>query len=132
MLASTSIEPTPLEISRAPIIVTEEAKEPELLGEFILTAYCSCEVCCGEWAKNRPNGIVVGATGEELVAGYSIAVDPTVIPYGTELIIDGQIYEVMDCGGDIKNNRIDVYFSSHDEAVEFGVKHVDVYQKILN
>lgn len=132
MLANTSIEPTPLEMSRAPIIVTEEAKEPELLGEFILTAYCSCEKCCGQYANKRADNIVKGASGEELIAGYSIAVDPTVIPYGTELIIGGQEYEAMDCGGDIKDNRIDVYFNSHEEAVEFGVKHVDVYQKILD
>ena len=46
--------------------------EPEYLGEFRITAYCSCEICCGKWAENRPDGIVYGASGEELVAGVSV------------------------------------------------------------
>lgn len=97
------------------------------LGEFKLTAYCSCEKCCGIWAYNRPNGIVYGAIGEELQEGYSIAVDPNVIPYGTEVVINDRIYKAQDCGGAIKGNRIDLYFDSHEDALEFGVKHEEVF-----
>lgn len=100
------------------------------LGEFKLTAYCSCPICCGEWAYNRPNGIVYGSTGERLREGYSIAVDPNVIPYGTEVIINGHTYKAQDCGGAIKRNRIDVYFEDHNEALKFGVQYAEVFLKM--
>lgn len=108
----------------------EEKKEYESLGEFKLTAYCSCEKCCGIWAYSRPNGIVYGAIGEELKEGYSIAVDPNVIPYGTEVVIYGKTYKAQDCGGAIKGNRIDVYFNDHDDALEFGVQYADIFIKL--
>lgn len=97
------------------------------LGEFKLTAYCPCEICCGIWANNRPNGVVYGAIGEELKERYSIAVDPNVIPYGTEVIINGNVYKAQDCGGAIKGNRIDVYFEDHNKALEFGVQYAEIF-----
>ena len=110
--------------------------EPELihLGEFKLTAYCSCNKCCGVWAEDRPldeygNEIVIGSTGEVLRSNYSIAVDPDVIPYSSIVIINGTEYEAQDTGGTINGNRIDVYFNSHEEALEFGVQVADVYLK---
>ena len=111
---------------------TNQAIEPVSLGEFKLTAYCSCAKCCGKWAYNRPNGIVYGAIGEELKEGYSIAVDPSVIPYRTEVIIDGHTYKAQDCGGAIKGNRIDVYFNNHQEALNFGVQYKEVFVKSEN
>lgn len=98
-----------------------EDSEPYNLGEFKLTAYCPCSKCCGKWA----NGIT--STGVTAKAGRTIAVDPKVIPYGTEVIINGHTYIAEDCGGAIKGNRIDVYFDSHSEALKFGVKYADVY-----
>lgn len=106
-----------------------QAIKPVSLGEFKLTAYCSCAKCCGNWAYNRPNGIIYGAIGEELKEGYSIAVDPNVIPYRTEVIIDGHTYKAQDCGGAIKGNRIDVYFNNHNDALEFGVQYAEVFLK---
>lgn len=110
--------------------VDAQAVEPVSLGEFKLTAYCSCKICCGIWAINRPNGIVYGAIGEELKEDYSIAVDPDVIPYRTEVIINGNTYKAQDCGGAIKGNRIDVYFEDHNDALEFGVQYAEVFVKI--
>jgi 3D (Asp-Asp-Asp) domain-containing protein len=107
-----------------------QAVKPVNLGEFKLTAYCSCSICCGKWANNRPNGIVYGAIGEELKEGYSIAVDPNVIPYRTEVIINGRTYKAQDCGGAIKGNRIDVYFEDHDDALEFGIQYSEVFVKM--
>lgn len=103
--------------------------EPELisLGEFRITAYCSCYKCCEQWALNRPGGIVKGASGKELIAGYSIAVDPKVLPYGTKVVINGKTYEAMDCGGAIKGNRIDIYCNSHSDTYEIGVKYSEVF-----
>ena len=111
-------------------VVLESKKES--LGEFKLTAYCSCEKCCGKWALNRPkdeNGkdIVYGSTGAILVAGTSIAVDPSVIPYGSQVEINGHTYTAHDTGGAIKGNRIDVYFDNHQEALNFGVQYAEVF-----
>lgn len=110
--------------------VDTQAAKPVSLGEFKLTAYCSCEICCGKWAYNRPNGIVYGAIGEELKEGYSIAVDPNVIPYRTEVIINGKTYKAQDCGGAIKGNRIDIYFEDHNDALEHGVQYAEVFVKM--
>jgi len=113
-----------------------EPEEPETisLGEFRLTAYCSCERCCWKWALNRPvdeagNQIVIGASGERLIAGVSIAVDKEVIPYGSTVVINGKEYIAHDCGGSIKEKRIDVYTSSHESALEFGVQYAEVFMK---
>lgn len=108
----------------------KEKIEPINLGNFKLTAYCPCSLCCEEWAYNRPNGIVYGAIGEELKEGYSIAVDPNIIPYRTEVEINGKTYKAQDCGGAIKGNRIDVYFESHTDALSFGVQYADVFIKM--
>ena len=102
------------------------------LGRFELTAYCSCYKCCGEYALNRPkdeNGkdIVIGSIGERLYQGVSIAVDPNVIPYGSKVLINGKEYIAHDCGGAIKQNRIDVYFNNHSDARVFGRQWHDVY-----
>lgn len=91
------------------------------LGWFKLTAYCACEKCCGEYA----NGYT--ATGTLATEGRTIAVDPSVIPYGTQVSINGHIYTAEDCGGGIKQNRIDIFFGSHDAALQFGVGEAEVF-----
>ena len=97
----------------------------EPLGGFTLTAYCPCAKCCG-----KTDGIT--ATGTTAAEGRTIAVDPRVIPYGSTVTIyyeDGTVhtYTAEDCGGAIKENRIDVLFSSHDAARAFGVQSAMVY-----
>lgn len=123
-------EPTPevevIEAGAEVIGVGEPTGEWVSLGTYTLTAYCPCTKCCGQFA----NGITsTGVTAREL---HTIAVDPKVIPYGTEVLIDGIIYTAEDCGGAIKNNRIDVYFDSHQEALNFGRQRADVYVKVVN
>lgn len=102
------------------------------LGEFCLTAYCSCSICCEQYAGNRPidkdgNEIVYTASGKIAKSDYTIAADPSVLPYGTIVYINGHQYEVQDCGGVIKGNRIDIYFDNHEDACEFGMQYADVY-----
>lgn len=127
ILFSCSVEATPVPVTMDLIPqVTDETQMTDL-GEYKITAYCSCSKCCDSYGDDRPDGIVYGASGRELIAGYSIAVDPRVIPYGSLIVINGVTYRADDCGGAIKGNRIDVYFSSHDEALEFGVQYADVY-----
>ena len=67
------------------------------------------------------------ATGTIPAEGRTIAVDPSVIPYGTQVYIDGYgVYVAEDCGGAIKGNRIDMYFESHQAACQFGVQRLYV------
>ena len=54
--------------------------------------------------------------------GVTIATDPDVIPMGTEVEIDGHIYIAQDVGGAISGNRIDLYFDSHEDALQWGVQ----------
>lgn len=104
------------------------------LGEFKITAYCSCVRCCSVWAKNRPvdeNGkeIVYTASGERAEAGKTIAVDPDVIPLGTKVKIGDAVYTAQDTGSMVKGNVIDIYFDNHEDAVKHGVKHLEVEVK---
>lgn len=106
--------------------------ETKSLGQFKLTAYCSCRKCCGKYAENRPTDsrgetIVYGASGNKLSADRSIAVDTSIIPYGSKVIINGRTYVAEDCGGKVKGKHIDVYFSNHSKALEFGKKYAEVY-----
>lgn len=89
---------------------------------FTATAYCREEV-----------GGQITAVGTVTRVG-AIAVDPRVIPYGTRLFIvtqDGQyIYGVAvaeDCGSSIKGYRLDLFYESMAECVEFGIRDCDVY-----
>lgn len=120
-------------IVEPPVVETETEPESEYisLGEFRITAYCACEKCCGTWANGRPlddngNPIVYGASGRVLIPGYSIAVDPDVIPYGTTVYIDGREYVAHDTGGAIEGNRIDIYMGSHTDALEWGVQYREI------
>lgn len=89
------------------------------LGEFKITGYCPCEECCG---KN--DGIT--STGTEATAGRTVAVDPDVIPYGTEVVIGDEVYIAEDCGSAIKDNKIDIFYDSHEEALAAGVRYENV------
>ena len=62
-----------------------------------------------------------------VIEGQTIAVDPSVIPYGTKVIIGGHVFTAEDCGGAIKKNHIDVYVNSHEEALALGVTNAEVY-----
>ena len=61
--------------------------------------------------------------------GYStIAVDPSVIPYGTKLFVQGYGFAIAaDTGSAIVGNTIDVFFDTKQEALNWAVKYVNVY-----
>jgi uncharacterized protein YabE (DUF348 family) len=88
------------------------------------TAYTgSCNGCSG-----------VTSTGINLNANPNvkvIAVDPSVIPLGTKVYVEGYGYAVAaDTGSAIRGNKIDVFFPSKSDAYRWGRKQVKV--KILN
>lgn len=116
------VETEPVEtVDVVDVVDVVEDVETIYLGQFLLTAYCPCSKCCGEYA----NGIT--ATGTTATAGRTIAVDPSVIPYGSEVIINDHTYVAEDCGGSIDGNRIDIFFNDHGEAWNFGMQYADVY-----
>ena len=118
----------PVEVSE-PIIeqeYTTAAAEREYIEvTATLTAYCPCVKCCG-----KSDGIT--ASGTQATAGRTVAVDTRLIPYGTEISIDGNIYVAEDCGGKVKGYTIDVFFNSHEEALNFGrqTKTVKIYKTV--
>lgn len=111
--------------------VTDSTESENEWVDFVATAYCPCEKCCGVWATMRElddNGepIVYGATGIPLQQGVSVAADTT-YPMGTSLEIEALgTYVVHDRGGVIRGNRLDIYFDNHADALEFGVQNVRV------
>lgn len=89
------------------------------LGKYKLTYYCSCSKCCG-----KSDGIT--ASGKKAQEGITVASNS--IPLGTKISIDGHVYEVQDRGG-MASNVIDVFVSSHQKALNLGVKYnVPVYK----
>lgn len=103
--------------------VTEESgsDEPKRIpmGEFKITYYCGCYSCSEGWGT-------MTSTGVRAVEGRTIAVDPTVIPYGAKVYINGHEYIAEDCGGAIKGNDIDIYLEDHDRVYKGGVDYYDV------
>ena len=69
----------------------------------------------GRRPVRNPNGLSV------------IAVDPSVIPLGSKVYVDGYGYAIAaDTGGAIKGNKIDIYVNSHAEALAWGVRYLPV------
>lgn len=89
------------------------------LGTFNATAYCGCASCCGSAGGHT-------ASGTTPTSGRTIATDPSVIPLGSKVMIDGHIYTAEDTGGAIGGKRVDIFFSSHSEALQFGRRSVEV------
>lgn len=87
---------------------------------FEATAYCPCPICCGKWSG--------GATKSGVMpkAGRTIAVDPKVIPLGSKVEVNGKVYVAEDTGSAINGNIIDIFFNTHNEALNWGRQKVNV------
>ena len=101
----------------------EELKAERWLykGDFSVTGYCNCPSCNGKWAYGPTK------SGTMPAQGRTIAVDPTVIPLGTEVVIDNHVFIAEDTGSAIKGNKIDIYFDEHEDAQKFGKKQKEVF-----
>lgn len=90
--------------------------------KFTATAYCGCSKCCGKSTGKT-------ASGTKATQGRTVAM-PSSYKFGTKIEIQGiGTYIVEDRGGAIKGNRIDIYFSNHQSALNFGRK--TVYLKVV-
>lgn len=85
-----------------------------------VTAYCACKKCCGPRAQGiTASGKRVGYNG-----GRFVAADTRLLKFNSRLLIpgyaDGAPVEVIDRGGAIKGNKLDVFFASHQDARKWG------------
>ena len=87
------------------------------LGNFTLTAYCNCAQCCGT-ADN------LTASGTVPTAGRTVAMAG--VPFGTQLLINGNVYTVEDLG--TPYGHVDIFFDNHSDALSFGLQSAEVYQ----
>ena len=92
---------------------------------FELSAYCPCKYCCDTYTS-------ITASGLNVEVGMCAA--PDNIPFNSICVIPelGMELNVQDRGGYIVNTydglvRLDVYFNSHEEALELGRRVVEGY-----
>lgn len=97
-------------------------------GECRTTFYCECRRCCGKEAAHPGYGIT--ASGEAVQEGRTLAVDPEVIPLGSDVLIrwsDGSYEWRVATDTGVKGQRIDVYLPDHGAALQGGVQITDVW-----
>lgn len=97
---------------------------------MLTTAYSPDERSCGKWADGfTASGYSVWTNGMKLVAA-----DTSVLPFGTLVTIPGynggRPVPVLDRGGKIKGNRLDLLYPTHDIALQWGAQRltVDVWE----
>ena len=97
------------------------------LEDVTITHYCS---------ELRPHicgtGDGITASGRRVTPYVSVAVDPAVIPLGSDVLVDygdGEIhyYRADDTGAWVEGNHIDLAVTAHDEALDLGIKKATVY-----
>ena len=101
----------------------EQPEEWESI-EMRVTAYCPCPSCCGEYSDG------ITANGYEILPGDTFVAADGRYPFETEMLIPGysnsKPVKVLDRGGAIKGNRLDVFFATHEEALQWGVQYLEV------
>lgn len=104
----------------------EELANKNKTATFKVTAYCTCRECCGKYSPEVSGKPASTASGTSPCAGRTVAVDPSVIPLGSTVIINGHSYIAEDTGSAVKGNVIDIYFDTHSEAQNWGCKYLEV------
>ena len=116
---SNSLPQAPLEQEAA--FAWKQQYSTEEAIPVIVTAYCPCSICCG-----KSDGITKSGTIAK--EHQTIAVDPEVIPLGSQVYLEGLgTFIAEDTGGAIKGNRIDIFMQDHNQALQFGVRKTKAY-----
>jgi 3D (Asp-Asp-Asp) domain-containing protein len=130
IIARGSGVPSEPETSQMPIIKDGYIIMPT--GE-ILTYYKTDNVTATGYTHTDAGCDMITSTGTTVHYGTA-AVDPRFIPYGTRMLIvshDGERYygiaTAEDCGGAIKRDKMDLYFPTHQECIEFGRRRCTIY-----
>lgn len=109
-------EPDPVEDSGSAGEDGEVAAE--YLGEWTISFYCDCEICCGQWAG--------GATASGVMPSAWWTAATGDLPFGTILYVDGLgTFEVQDRGTGY--GWLDVFVGDHGEALANGLQTHGVY-----
>lgn len=89
-----------------------------------VTAYCACPKCCGSFSDG------ITANNHKIARGDVFAAADKKYAFMTELIVPGynntRPIRVMDRGGAIKGEKLDLFFHSHKQALVWGVQYLDV------
>ena len=88
------------------------------IGNWTITFYCPCEICCGQWATGCT------ASGVAATEWHTVATD--MFPFGTELYVDGLGYFVVEDTG-VSGEWLDVFVNDHQQALDLGMQTRDVY-----
>ena len=92
--------------------------EWQYYGNCRITHYDAGPCCCGEWATGCT------ASGVLATSHHTVASGPD-LPFGTEVLINGEVYVVEDRGVD--EYQIDIFVDTHEEALAMGMYYTDVY-----
>jgi 3D (Asp-Asp-Asp) domain-containing protein len=119
--------PTSLAFTVTPeVAAAPEAPATPRVIKMEVTAYCPCTKCCGPKAQ----GITASGKHVSYNGGKFVAADTKVLPFGRQLVIPGyaggERVEVVDRGGAIKGYKLDLYFATHAEALQWGRQTLDV------
>lgn len=104
-----------LPANKPPVALTYE-RPWNVIESCRVTAYCPCRKCCGKDPGHPAYGIT--SSGTTATQGRTVAVDTSVIPYGSEVEIEGEIYIAEDTG--VYGGWIDLYFDDHHDALQWG------------
>ncbi len=99
---------------------------PFTMVKMEVTAYCRCESCCGNYSPG------ITASGYTIRPGDKLVAAPRTFQFETKIFVPGYgLASVRDRGGAIQGNRLDVYFSTHEEALEWGrqILQVTIWRK---
>jgi 3D (Asp-Asp-Asp) domain-containing protein len=101
-----------------------EGKEDWELVRMRVTGYCPCSQCCGVFSDG------ITANNHHIQPGDAFVAADKRFKFGTEMVIPGynssKSVQVMDRGGAIKGDRLDLFFHTHQQALEWGVQYLDV------
>ena len=89
------------------------------LGTFTITGYCGCTKCSG--------GHNLTYSGTVPTPNHTLSADLELYPIGTKLKIDGIVYTVEDKGSSVDGNLVDIYYATHEEALEKGTYKAEVF-----
>lgn len=100
------------------------------INNVTVTHYCICQKCCGKSPDHPAYGIT--ASGRYATPYVSVAVDPSVIPLGSDVLVDYddgviEYYRADDTGSGVGGKHIDLCVSDHQEARNLGVRTATVY-----